>query len=194
MKMHGSAACLGVAWLGILVFLPSQTMALSKADAAIQGGTFALVSIHASAAPGFAPQDASGAPGFDLVQATPAQHRKPASASAANVPPKPSSLALAMKPADIAARYALERDGGKDANCLLILDNQTKAPGGYKASLAPGCRDEGIMIFDPVGWRLVAGRLVLTARRGYATHLDLQADGTWRKDPSEGKPLILKKL
>lgn len=195
MKMHGSAARLGVAWLGILAFFPSQAMALSKADAAnAQLGAFALVPVHASAAPGFAPEDASEAPGFDLVQATPVQHRKPVSASAANAPPKPSPVALAMKPGDLAARYAIERDGGKDADCLLIFDNQTKAPGGYKALLAPGCRDEGIMIFDPVGWRLVAGRLVLTARRGYTAHFDLQADGAWRKDPSEGKPLILKKL
>ncbi len=50
------------------------------------------------------------------------------------------------------------------------------------------------MIFEPVGWRLVAGRLVLTARRGYTTRLDLQLDGTWPKDPNEGKPLVLKKL
>ncbi len=192
MKMHGSAACLGVAWLGILAFFPSQAMALSKAD--VQRGTFALVPVRASAAPGFAPEDASGAYGFDVVQTASEQHPTPALASAAKAPPKPSRLALAMKPADIAARYVLERDGGKDASCLLILDDQTKALGGYKASLAPGCRDEGIMIFDPVGWRLAAGRLVLTARRGYVTYLDLQADGTWRKDPNEGKPLSLKKL
>ncbi|MGH6817293.1 MAG: AprI/Inh family metalloprotease inhibitor [Methylovirgula sp.] len=56
------------------------------------------------------------------------------------------------------------------------------------------CRDQGIMIFEPVGWRLVAGRLVLTARGGYTTRLDLQPDGTWPKDPNEGKPLVLKKL
>jgi Protease inhibitor Inh len=190
MKMRGSAACLGLAWLGVLAFLPSQTMAVSDAGAERD---IALRSL-ANAVSGFTPEDGRGAPGFDVVQTTPTERQKPAPANAAKMPPKPSAHALTMKPADVAARYMLERAGGKDADCLLILDNQTKAPGGYKASLAPGCRDEGIMIFDPVGWRLVADRLVLTARRGYTTHFDLQPDGTWRKDASEGKPLILKKL
>ncbi len=188
MKMHGLAACLGVAGLGILAFLPWQAMALPV------GETLALIPVRAPAVSGFRPQDGRRAPGFEVVQTTPTQHRTFAPAGAAKMPAKPSALALAMKPADVAARYALERAGGKDADCLLILDMQAKAPGGYKASLAPGCRDEGIMIFDPVGWRLVAGRLVLTARRGYTTRLDLQPDGTWRKDASEGKLLILKKL
>ena len=176
MKVHGPTACLGVAWLGILASLPSPAMALGPP------------------ASKFVPEDESGAPGFDVVQAAePSQ--KPAASTPANkpAPPKPSSAASAMKPADVAARYSIERQGGKDADCLLILDDQTKAPGGYKATLAPGCRDQGIMIFDPVGWRLAAGRLVLTARRGFTTHLDLQSDGTWQKDPSEGKTLLLKK-
>ncbi len=50
------------------------------------------------------------------------------------------------------------------------------------------------MIFDPVGWQLVDGRLVLTARKGHTTHLDSQPDGTWKKDPKDGKGLSLKKL
>ena len=59
---------------------------------------------------------------------------------------------------------------------------------------SPGCRDQGIVIFDPIGWRIVDGRLVLTARKGHTTHLDAQPDGTWKKDPKEGKGLSLKKL
>jgi hypothetical protein len=179
MKVHGSAACLGVAWLGILAALPSQAMTFS----------------HGRAASKFEPEDGSGAPGFDVIQAAePSQTSSAGTPANKPAPPKPSSAALAMKPADVAARYSIEREGGKDANCLLILDDKTKAPGGYKATLAPGCRDQGIMIFDPVGWRLATGRLVLTARRGFTTHLDLQSAGAWQKDPSEGKPLILKKL
>ena len=77
---------------------------------------------------------------------------------------------------------------------MLTLDSQVKGPGGKKASLAPGCRDQGIVIFDPVGWQIVNGRLVLTARKGHKTHLDAQPDGTWKKDPKEGKSLTLKKL
>jgi len=93
-----------------------------------------------------------------------------------------------------AGRYSILRDGGKDTGCMLTLDNQQKAPGGKKAFLAPGCRDQGIVIFDPAGWQMVNGRLVLTARKGHKTELDVQPDGTWKKDPKEGKSLTLKKL
>jgi len=96
--------------------------------------------------------------------------------------------------ADMAGRYSILRDGGKDTGCMLTLDKQAKAQGGQKASLAPGCRDQGIVIFDPVGWQTVNGRLVLTARKGHKTHLDVQPDGTWKKDPKEGKSLTLKKM
>ncbi|MGH6811565.1 MAG: AprI/Inh family metalloprotease inhibitor [Methylocella sp.] len=111
---------------------------------------------------------------------------------AANIATKQDSPAAA--PADAAGRYSILRDGGKDTGCMLTLAKQVKAPGRAKASLAPGCRDQGIVIFDPAGWQIVNGRLVLTARKGHKTHLDAQPDGTWKKDPKEGKSLILKKL
>ena len=50
------------------------------------------------------------------------------------------------------------------------------------------------MIFDPVGWRIIGGRLVLTARKGHTTQLDLQPDGTWLKDVKDGASLTLKKF
>ncbi len=96
--------------------------------------------------------------------------------------------------AGVGGRYSILRDGGKDTGCMLTFDNQAKGSGGQKASLAPGCRDQGIVIFDPVGWQIVNSRLVLTARKGHKTHLDAQPDGTWKKDPKEGKSLTLKKL
>ena len=100
----------------------------------------------------------------------------------------------AAAPADAAGRYSILRDGGKDTGCMLTLDNRGKAPGGGKASLAPGCRDQGIVIFNPAGWQILNGRLVLTARKGHNTQLDGQPDGSWKKDPKEGKSLTLKKL
>ncbi len=102
--------------------------------------------------------------------------------------------ARAAAPTDAAGRYSILRDGGKDTGCMLTLDNRVKGPGREKASLAPGCRDQGIVIFDPAGWQIVNGRLVLTARKGHKTYLDAQPDGTWKKDPKEGKSLTLKKL
>jgi hypothetical protein len=102
--------------------------------------------------------------------------------------------ARAAAPADAAGRYSILRDGGKDTGCMLTLNNRGKAPGRETASLAPGCRDQGIVIFDPAGWQIVNGRLVLTARKGHKTYLDAQPDGTWKKDPKEGRSLTLKKL
>ncbi len=102
--------------------------------------------------------------------------------------------ARATAPADVAGRYSILRDGGKDTGCMLTLNPQVKSQGREKASLSPGCRDQGIVIFDPASWQIVNGRLVLTARKGHKTSLDEQPDGTWKKDPKEGKSLILKKL
>jgi hypothetical protein len=97
--------------------------------------------------------------------------------------------------ADVAGRYAILRGGGKDTGCMLTLDDKTRGPAGsFKAILAPGCGDQGLLIFDPVGWEIVGGRLALVARKGHETHLDKQPDGTWNKDPKEGAALELKKM
>ena len=93
----------------------------------------------------------------------------------------------AVKLNDIPGRYSILREGGKDTGCMLTLG------GANRAILAPACRDQGLVIFDPSSWQIVGGRLVLTARKGHKAHLDLQQDGTWTKDPQEGKGLILKK-
>ncbi len=123
-------------------------------------------------------------PGFQTVET------KPAESSA-----MPSRVTAAMKPGDLAGRYAVLRGENKDTGCMITLDDKARAAkGGFKATLAPACRDQGIVIFDPMGWQLAGGRLVLTARKGHTTHLDLQQDSTWAKDPKEGKGLSLKKL
>jgi hypothetical protein len=79
---------------------------------------------------------------------------------------------------------------------MLTLDDKARASNGdLKAQLAPACRDQGIVVFDPVAWRVDRGRLVLTARKGHAATFDRQGDGVWWKDPSEGgKPLGVKKI
>lgn len=95
---------------------------------------------------------------------------------------------------DLAGRYAVLRDKTHDTGCMLTLDDKTRVKGGARAALAPACRDQGIVVFDPTAWQIVNGRLVLTAKAGHMTHLDKQADGSWLKDPAEGKSLSLKKL
>ncbi len=95
--------------------------------------------------------------------------------------------------ADLAGRYAVMREK-RDTGCMVTLD-KTHAKGGERAQLAPGCRDQGIVIFDPSAWQIIHGDLVLTARAGHKTKLEKQEEGLWAKDPKEGgKPLGLKKL
>ena len=74
--------------------------------------------------------------------------------------PEPEAApATHVTAADIAGRYAVMREK-HDTGCMLTLDDKTRGKvGGDRAQLAPGCRDQGIVIFDPVGWRLVKGEL-----------------------------------
>src|SRR3984893_891640 len=107
-----------------------------------------------------------------------------------------TSIEMAEEPtakvqAEAAGRYSVLREGGKDTGCMLTLDGKGKAQAKGKASLAPGCRDQGIIIFDPAAWETANGRLVLIARKGHKAHFDAQTDGSWKKDATEGKTLSL---
>jgi len=101
--------------------------------------------------------------------------------------------AVAAQPV-VAGRYAILRAGDKDTGCMLTLDDRARGPGGFRAQLAPACRDQGVVIFDPVGWSLERGRLSLTARKGHKAHFDQEPDGLWRRDGKEGKALSLRRL
>lgn len=131
-------------------------------------------------------------PGFQPVAAATPPATVPAAVAVAAKPVLPA--ALAVKPADLTGRYSIFREGNKDTGCMLTLDDKARGIKGNKAALAPACRDQGLVIFDPAGWSLEKGHLTLTARKGHQTHLDLQSDGFWLKDPKEGKSLSLKKM
>ena len=99
------------------------------------------------------------------------------------------------KAADMAGYFSVLREKLRDTGCMVTFDGKVRGPGAtLKAHLAPACRDQGIMIFDPVGWQLVGNRLVLTARKGHTAKFDLQQDGSWLKDPTDGKSLSLKRM
>jgi hypothetical protein len=104
-----------------------------------------------------------------------------------------TAVAAGSRPSDVAGRYAILRAGDKDTGCMLTLHDRARGPGGFKAQLAPACRDQGIVIFDPVGWSLERGRLALTARKGHKAHFEAEGE-IWRRDANEGKPLALKPL
>lgn len=117
-----------------------------------------------------------------------------AKGSAKDAAPGGANATSGPDPATLPGRYSILRRGGKDTGCELTLEAKAKGPkGSKKAILAPSCKDQGVVIFNPAGWRLDDGRLVLIAKKGHSTHLDLQGDGTWLKDPGEGAPLSLKK-
>lgn len=102
-------------------------------------------------------------------------------------------VAGAQAAGDASGRYSVLREG-KDTGCMITLDARARGRAGLKAQLAPACRDNGVVIFDPVGWSLERGRLVLTARKGHKAHFDRDGDGVWQRDAKEGKALGLKPL
>ena len=119
---------------------------------------------------------------------------------AASAVPEPAKLASVPAPGPtlsittVAGHYAVMR-GPRDTGCMVTLDDQTKGPQAtLKARLAPACRDQGIIVFDPVGWQLKAGHLVLTARKGHTADLDRNEAGVWVKDAKIGPSLGLKRL
>ena len=146
-------------------------------------------------------------PSASRPAASPGIRRVPSAAAPAPVAPVAATTApqeqLTTSPViaypgranDLAGRYNILREADKDMGCLLTLDGTAHGPGGNKAQLAPACRDQGIVVFDPVGWRFDRGNLILRARKGHDARFLYHADGVWRKDPKEGgKTLGLKKI
>ena len=158
-------------------------------------GTYTLrpVATGYSAAPPAAPS-ATLAPAVAMTGQPPAALAPtPAPAPSEAAPVRKVRSEPAPSEAEIAGRYAVMREK-RDTGCMVTLD-RTRAKAGDRAQLAPGCRDQGIVVFDPSAWSLVRGELVLTARAGHKTKLERGEDGVWAKDPKEGgKPLGLKKL
>ena len=60
--------------------------------------------------------------------------------------------------------------------------------------LLPGCRDDGMEVFDPVTWRFANGRMTMVAKRGHTIDLVPNGDGGWRRDPETGVTLVLRKV
>ena len=86
-----------------------------------------------------------------------------------------------------AGRYALLREENKDSGCLVNL-----LPGG-RAQLGPGCKDQGIAVFDPVGWSTGRKSIILRARKGHRVDFVHKPDGTWLREPPDKRPLALRK-
>ena len=94
--------------------------------------------------------------------------------------------------AEVAGNYAVLRDS-RDTGCMVVLEDGA-GRADARAKLAPACRDQGIVVFDPVGWALAKGDLILTAKRGHKTALNRRADRNWATAPARGPALVLKRL
>ncbi len=92
----------------------------------------------------------------------------------------------------LAGRYAVMR-GDRDTGCMVTLDTE-RGRDGPRARLAPACRDQGIIVFDPVNWHTKGAQIVLTARKGHSILLDKDENGVWVKMPKDAKALGLKPL
>ncbi len=124
------------------------------------------------------------------VAATRSPSAAAATATAAQRP-TPVDPATAPAAATLPGRYVLMRQQDREA-CRLVL-SPPPAGGEATAAFEGTCRDTGLTIFDPAGWRYAGGRLTLVARRGHGVELIFE-NGQWRKDPAVGAPLLMRKL
>lgn len=112
-------------------------------------------------------------------------------------PKGPAGVPEAPLPAatlsEVAGHYAVLRQS-RDTGCMVTLDADERGKAELKARLAPACRDQGIVIFDPVGWHLAKGQIVLTAKKGHSVALTHRQDQTWANAPAKGAALVLKRL
>ena len=101
--------------------------------------------------------------------------------------------ARAPAPDTLPGRYAVMRQPDREACRIVLSPAATGAPAAGPAAFEGLCRDTGLAIFDPAGWRYLAGRLTLVARKGHGVELVFE-NGQWRKDPAVGAPLLLRRL
>ena len=83
---------------------------------------------------------------------------------------------------DLVGRYSVLR-GDKNTGCMLTLSAGS-------ALLAPACRDNGIVIFDPKGWSLVQRRLSLRARKGHSALFEMSEKGMWEREGKHAGPQL----
>jgi Protease inhibitor Inh len=102
----------------------------------------------------------------------------------------------ASTPIAVAGRYQLSRANNVDTGCILVLDRTQPGPVALtgKASLAAGCADKGLQVFEPAGWLVERDRFFLYARKGHRNGFNIERDGRLVKDPPAGSPLSARKL
>jgi hypothetical protein len=94
---------------------------------------------------------------------------------------------------DMAGDWAIARGSGKQI-CTLRLANSPAGPGGaadvLTLKLKPGC-DPFVMRFNPTGWRMQEGELMLLSARGQSWQFEQNDANTWQRVPENPDPLLL---
>jgi len=123
-------------------------------------------------------------PQAEMPSATPAAipAAVPSPSEVAAVAPAPSPALMQQ-----AGTYRLDRMR-QQGTCRLGLASDGTV------KLLPGCRDDGIEVFDPVTWRFANGRMTMVAKRGHTIDLVPNGDGGWRRDPETGVILVLRRV
>jgi hypothetical protein len=105
----------------------------------------------------------------------------------------PVDPAKAPAPATVPGTYVVDRYTEREVCRIGLASILVASHGRHEARLLEGCRDAGLLAFDPVAWRYEAGRLTLTARRGHEVTLISERPNHWRRDPEVGATLVLRR-
>lgn len=97
---------------------------------------------------------------------------------------------------EVVGRYAVLREDDKDTLCMVTLSEAPRGKGYLRAQLAPACRDNGVVIFDPIAWTIDRqGHISLQARKGHKMGMERDANGVWRRmGDAKVRPLSLKRI
>jgi hypothetical protein len=94
---------------------------------------------------------------------------------------------------DMVGDWSIAHSPGK-AICTLTLAN-SPAGGGAAADVLtlkvkPGC-DPTVMRFNPTGWRMQEGDLMLLSARGQSWQFEENDANTWQRVPESSDPILL---
>jgi len=104
-----------------------------------------------------------------------------------------TAAAAPMRTADdMAGDWAVARTAGKPI-CMLTLANSPASPAGpdpLALKVKPGC-DAAVTRFNPAGWRMDQGELVLLSQRGETWQFEENDANTWQRVPESTDPILL---
>lgn len=90
---------------------------------------------------------------------------------------------------DMVGDWSVARAAGKPI-CTLTLANSSAGANVLALKIKPGC-DALVTRFNPVGWRMEEGQLVLISPRGQTWQFEENEANTWQRVPESSDPILL---